>query len=274
MKVIKNINTNVALCVDDNGKQLVAFGKAIGYGKIPYELTDLSIIKRTYYDVDPNLLNVIPALDEKTISIADKTVMYARELLNNPISSSIVFSLADHISFSIKRFEDKLNMTLPIANEIQDLFDTEMEIGRYCLKLIEKELGIKLPKIEATYIALHIINSEASSSKQDELSNEFVIESITRIIESKLGIAIERDGFNYSRFVAHMNYLLKRGKTNQMINSDNAALYKKTAEQFPNTSQVTDEVCAYLVENLRLLLTDEEKLYLILHINRLCSRNN
>ena len=121
---------------------------------------------------------------------------------------------------------------------------------------------------------MHIINSEASSSKQDELSNEFVIESITGIIESKLGIVIERDGFNYSRFVAHMNYLLKRGKTNQIINSDNAALYKKTAEQFPNTSQVTDEVCAYLVENLRLLLTDEEKLYLILHINRLCSRNN
>ena len=273
MKVIKNINTNVALCIDDNGKQLIAFGKGIGYGKMPYELTDLSVIQRTYYDVDANLMSMIGDLDEDVIYIADKTVMYAREKLNNPISSSIVFSLADHISFSIRRYKEKMNMVLPIVNEIQNLFDTEMDIGNYCLKLIETRMEIKLPKIEAAYIALHIINAEARGNRQAEISDEEIIENITVLIEKRFGISIEREGFNYSRFASHMNYLLKRGKTNEMIHSENETIYEKIAGQYPKTSEAADEICVYLLDTLRLRLTDEEKLYLILHINRLCSRN-
>ena len=38
MKVIKNINNNVAICVDDNGHEVVAMGKGIGFSKPPYEV--------------------------------------------------------------------------------------------------------------------------------------------------------------------------------------------------------------------------------------------
>ncbi len=31
MKVIKKINNNVALCVDNHKKELIAFGKGIGF---------------------------------------------------------------------------------------------------------------------------------------------------------------------------------------------------------------------------------------------------
>ena len=53
MKVIKNINNNVAICVDDNGHEVVAMGKGIGFSKPPYEV-DLSKIDRTYYSLDSN----------------------------------------------------------------------------------------------------------------------------------------------------------------------------------------------------------------------------
>ena len=45
MKVIKNINNNVAICVDDNGHEVVAMGKGIGFSKPPYEV-DLSKITK------------------------------------------------------------------------------------------------------------------------------------------------------------------------------------------------------------------------------------
>ncbi|WP_302926203.1 CAT RNA binding domain-containing protein [Holdemania filiformis] len=32
MKVIKKINNNVALCIDQGGKELIALGKGIGLG--------------------------------------------------------------------------------------------------------------------------------------------------------------------------------------------------------------------------------------------------
>ena len=37
MRVIRNINNNVALCLDGNGNEVVAFGKGIGFKKPPYD---------------------------------------------------------------------------------------------------------------------------------------------------------------------------------------------------------------------------------------------
>ena len=38
MRVVKKINNNVAECLDNNGKSLVAFGRGIGFPKdAPYD---------------------------------------------------------------------------------------------------------------------------------------------------------------------------------------------------------------------------------------------
>ena len=44
MKVIKKINNNVAICLDNNGKELIAFGNGIGFPKVPYEIHYLNKI--------------------------------------------------------------------------------------------------------------------------------------------------------------------------------------------------------------------------------------
>lgn len=54
MKVIKKINNNVALCIDNNDRELIAFGNGIGFKKIPYELNNMSEITRTFYGINEN----------------------------------------------------------------------------------------------------------------------------------------------------------------------------------------------------------------------------
>lgn len=71
MKVIKNINNNCALCVDNAGKELVAFGKGIGFTKPPYEI-DLSLIRKTYYEVDESYINLIKEIPKEILMIAEK----------------------------------------------------------------------------------------------------------------------------------------------------------------------------------------------------------
>ena len=56
MQVIKKINNNFAICVDGEGNELIAFGKGIGFPKVPYEIEDLSVINRTFYDIDQKYL--------------------------------------------------------------------------------------------------------------------------------------------------------------------------------------------------------------------------
>lgn len=63
MVVLKKINNNVAICKDGRGRELIAFGKGIGFPQTPYVLTDLRKIERTFYNVSSqyiSMLNDIP----------------------------------------------------------------------------------------------------------------------------------------------------------------------------------------------------------------------
>ena len=63
MKVIRNINNNVAVCLDDNNHEVIAFGKGIGFQKAPYEIA-LSQIERTYYNLEPHYIALLDELPE------------------------------------------------------------------------------------------------------------------------------------------------------------------------------------------------------------------
>ena len=106
-----------------------------------------------------------------------------------------------------------MDLKLPIIHDIQCLFETEMDIGMMALELLRKNMKIYLPEEEAAYIALHIVNAEKKDkNKVSNILDEDVIEEIIDIIEAYFNIEIDRKSFNYSRFVSHMHYLIKRGK--------------------------------------------------------------
>ena len=274
MKVIKNINNNVSLCLDSNNIEVVAFGKGIGFTKPPYEV-DLNQVQRTYYDIDPMYINMISDIPEEILDISDEMISYARRKLDNPVSSNIVITLADHINSAIQRYKENMNIKLPIVHDIQYLFETEMEIGEYALKLIKKKLKVFVPKEEAAYIALHIINAESmNKNKKQEKLDEEVIDDICDIIEKDFQIKVDKIGFNYSRFVSHMHYLLKRGKKNEMVKSENQKLYESLINTYPKTYECIQHVRKYLKDQMNWDLSDEECIYLMLHINRLCARED
>ena len=274
MQIIKNINNNFAIAIDGAGNRLIISGKGIGFGSVPRDLKDITRINRSYYDVDEVYISMINEIPEEIIDISNRIIDKARMVIDNPISSNIVFTLADHINFSIQRYKKKMNIKLPIVYDIQHLFENEMRIGEYGLKLIHKELNIYLPKEEAAYIALHIINAEEQDRNKKVNQDEEIIDKITDIIEKEYDIKINKDNFNYSRFVSHMHYLLKRGKTKHLIYSDNNTIYDKLKNDYQKTYDCVKKVSEYLHRILKIELTDEEKLYLMLHINRLCTRED
>ncbi len=148
MKVIKNINNNVSLCLDSKGNEIVAFGKGLGFIKPPYEI-DLKKVERTFYNLNPNFINMIQDISVEAFEIADKVMNYASIVLDCELNANLVFTLADHLNFAIKRHEQGVNLKLPIVTDIEQLFEQEIDVGRYALTLIQDRLQISLPKVEA-----------------------------------------------------------------------------------------------------------------------------
>lgn len=122
---------------------------------------------------------------------------------------------------------------------------------------------------------LHLINAEEQPVDATlSYDSNIVIDKVTKIIEAYYELSIRRDSFNYSRFVSHMQYLLKRKESNSSISSENSRLFQKMKEEYPKSYACALDILKYFEDTLSWHPSDEEVLYLMLHINRLCARED
>lgn len=273
MEVIKKINNNAAICIDSAGNELVAIGTGIGFPPIPYNLVDLSSVQRTYYGVNPMYFELLNQISEEIFNVVSKIVEIFRSMTNSSVSPNLVFTLSDHVNFAIEREKKGILIENPLYYEIQHLYEMEYEIGLKAIKLIHKDLNIRLSKGEASNIALHLINAKSVplAANRSNHINE-VLEEIVQIIGEHFRIYIDKNSINYSRFVSHFQYLMKKEHSDKKTSSENYKLYKSVKEEYPETYKCVEKVNEYLKSELNLELNEEESLYIMLHINRLCVR--
>ncbi|MCB6637306.1 PRD domain-containing protein [[Ruminococcus] torques] len=276
MQVIKKLNNNFAICMDKEGKELIAYGKGIGFPKVPYELTDLNQIDRTFYDIDDKYLDLLQELPEKVLDFAAKLVDIAHNELQYELNPNLVMTLADHIHFCIQRARKKIVVQMPLISEIEQSFPKEAKIGKYAVRQMERRFAVQLNENEASGIAISFANARNSAEKKADTSIQKwfheALEDTISIVEDTVGILIERESFNFARYSSHLMYLLKRIDSNQTLDTDNGIMYQSIREEFPEIAECIDKIEVYFEKRFDIQLSKEEKMYLMLHINRICVR--
>lgn len=272
MEVIKKLGNNAAICKDHSGRELIAIGLGIGFPKCPYVLDDLSKIDRTFYNVDSEYISLFEDIDSGIFKISADVIDLAITMLSVPLKQNAIFTLADHLNFALVRLKKGMIFSTPIANELRDLYPVEVKIARYTLNLLQKNLKAALPESEIYAIAMNIINSEEtySSNNQITLKSEF-IQEIVSIIEAQMKVSIDTNSFNYSRFASHMQYLFRRKSQYSEISSTNRKLFEVLKKEYPETFTCVLLIKESIFHKFSWSIEDEELLYLILHVNRLCS---
>lgn len=276
MKVVKRINHNAALLVNDKGTELVALGKGIGYPDGPDEVS-LAQIERTFYNVDARYLPLLNEIDPKVMEFSAQITDIARANISRELSANLPFTLADHISFAIKRCREHMYVQMPLSCDVQQQYPVEFKIATFAHAGIEREFGVFMPRGERAGIALCIVNSVmASSSKaksNDVRREERLIEKLVTTIEKDLDIAVDRDAFDYARYDTHVRYLLERVRTGEPLNTDNAALYQPLCDEHPAVAACVDKMAELIEETYHASIVPEEKVYLMLHVNRVYAGN-
>lgn len=273
MKAIKKINNNIAVCLDSQNHELIAIGKGLGFHDMPYEITDLTTIQRTFYNVDSMYIELANQIPENVLETAAQIVDKVRLIVDAPINSNLVFTLADHIKFAIERRNKGMIITAPLQYDIQHLYSDDYDLGVMALQIVNQQLKVRLPAEEAANLALHFINAKVMAEKElNNVGNDDLIAGITDIISGYFEVYIDKHSFNYSRFVTHLQYLLKRQDQGVFIKSDNKEMYISMVKKFPRTNECVEQIAKFLKEQLGFELEQEEKLYLMLHVNRLCLR--
>lgn len=272
MKVIKKINNNFAIAIDGNQEELIIYGRGVGFPVMPYDLDDLSVIDRSYYNVDPKYIELFNAVSDEIILIASEIVDTCRNRLDSLLNPNIVFTLSDHIAYCVKRLNKHIHIEMPLIYDLQQSYPKEIKIAKDAIKLINQRLQIKLPDSEAAGIAINIINNEMSPQKwQMNLNTHEMIEHITKIVEQSFHLNIECDSINFTRFATHIQYLFQRLVRNEPLKTENIQLLDILKKECPIEYSTALKIIDYLEREFNKNIQKEEILYLMLHINRVCT---
>jgi len=274
MQIVKKINTSAALALDSAGREVIVLGKGIGFPAVPYELTDLSRIERTFYDVDPKYLGMIAELPQPIV-MASADIADAAEIeLNCRLNPNLPFTLADHLAFAVERLKNGIDLTTPIAYDIRHLYPKEAGLGEQALEILQQQTGLALPASEAVSVAMHLINAEAESGDLHSLLMTIkIISEVEKIVEKNLGITLDKESYHYSRFAMHLRYLINRLASGTQTEERGAEMLRTLAREYPAIYLCAQQVARYFKGTWGWECNDEEVLYLMLHINRVQERS-
>lgn len=271
MRAIKRINNNAAICVDGNGRQLIALGRGVGFGEMPRELA-LKDVKRTFYGIDAKYLSFIDEVDPDILEFSAQFADVVTQQLSYELSPNLPITLADHIQFAIKRAREHMVVSMPLAIDVEQAHPVEYRLAEIALKGIRRTFDVRMPEGEAAGIALSIVNSAVgSSARAAELSErtDRLLAGIIQIIETDMGVKVDQGSFAYARFTTHLRYLLNRIANGKPVESENLGLYEVLEEQYPEVVVCAKRIAGLISHSFDAELTREELIYLILHVNRI-----
>lgn len=270
MRAIRRLNNNAAVCLDSRGREVIALGKGIGFGDLPRELR-LEEVEQTFYNLDSSSENIMRDLPAETVVFAAKIVAIAANKLPYALSPNAALLLADHIAFAIDRTRKQLHVAMPLAYDVKQNYPMEYHIGEYTVQRVHREFGVELPRDEAAGIALNLANARATSSTDAGKSRgvDEMVEDVTEIVENFFHIIVDRDSFSFTRYVTHLQYLFQRVRRQEQFNSENLRLFSSLREEFPQVNACVEEIAAHVEKKWGYTFSEEEKLYLILHVNRI-----
>ena len=274
MRGLRKINNNAVICLDSTGQEMIAMGKGIGFGTLPREIP-LAQVERTFYNVDERYLGVLRDLPPDVLDFSARLLDIARNELPYTLSPNAILTLADHIAFTIERARRNIRVKMPLAYDVEQLYPAEYRIGQYAVKRIQKEFQVGLPGAEAVGIAINLLNARVDGDSAPDAAgagctDSEMLEDITEMVENHFNLIVQRDSFNYSRYATHMQYLFGRIHTSKTIASGNSQMYDSIRAEFPDVAACAEEITAHIQRKWGCALPEEEKLYLILHINRIC----
>ncbi|MDR2833992.1 MAG: PRD domain-containing protein [Streptococcaceae bacterium] len=271
--VVKSLNNNLVLAVDENQEELVLFGKGIGFKKKKDDEIDATLITKIYksQDFHSDFTSIIEHIPEETFSVTQEIVTQATDYLGVKLNPSILVALSDHIQGALDRQKSKIQLSdTTLQWEIPFLYYKEYEFGKQSLSIIEKELGATLPSLEASFIALHFVNAQDGVNSMNEtiLITE-IIKNMVKIIQQLFDRTLDKESIDYSRFVTHVRYFINRQLHNKAQDSNqDDRLYQIIQENYPKSFAVSLMIKDMLKKQYNIQMVDSEIVYLVIHIDR------
>ena len=273
MLVEKVVNNNLVISRNEDGKEIILRGKGIGFQKKRGQAVEQNLVERVFIPNDEKesqtfqkLFSEIPI---KYLEVSEEITNRGRTAYQLNVTDSILLPLSDHIAGAVKRHELGVDLDNPMLFDIKRLYPTEFKLGTDAIGIIKERLNIELSKNEASLIAFHFANAGmGTGSIAKAIPVTQTIQDILDIIEQSYQIELDKEDWNYQRFITHLKFFVQRMLNNEQYPEENDDWFEIIKKELPRTYICITKIADHIYETHKYELNREEMLYLMLHIER------
>ncbi|WP_337019124.1 PRD domain-containing protein [Leclercia sp. AS011] len=273
MITIKKSLNNSMLLVDNDQREMILFGKGIGFGAKPGTNIDLAQVEKVFLPLSDlksrHFLSLTDTIPAAFFDISHEILILARRLCGDKLNSVLLFTLAEHLHFAVERSRSGQRILNKLSWEVKRYYPQEYSVGLQARAQVNEKFEVELPEEEAVNIAFHLIN--ASSQDNDSTAHQQVelVNRIADIVRYKLGRTIDTQSVNYMRFITHLRYFAERVLAGKIALSETEDFYQELMRHRPDAMTVAWAIRDYVQDKYQLTLPKDELTWLSIHISRL-----
>jgi len=274
--VHKVLNNNVVIQIDDAGRERVLMGRGLGFGLKPTDPIDATKVEKTFVlregDERTNELRLLSEVPYPVLESVSRAVDDAERTLGRALGRGFMIAVVDHIQFVLERLDQGLRIPSTPMPELRVLHPQEFAAAAGMARSIGTALDRELPPEEAVFLTMHLLNATRDEPNGTAALLFRRVQHVVTTVENGLGVRLDTESLDYARFVLHVQFLLQRLVARSMLRSHDTSFFEFAKHSYPASFEIATEVKAYVRAATESELTDEEVLYLIVHIERLKSQ--
>ncbi len=268
-RVIKVLNHNaIIVLAPDNQRRLLVIYKGIGFGRKTTERLELPEEAELYSlesaSEKGDAAGIASQVDPVCLEIAGSILKEAEKNFGN-VDRQILFPMADHLNFAIRRMQKGETISNPLKDDIRLLFYKEYQTAGTACRLVKENYGVELSEDEVGFLALHVHSSIEAESVSQSLQTAQVVRICISYIEEQTGKQLEVTSIGYNRMMNHIRYMVTRIQMDEEIKV-NLNDYMQT--KYPEIFHLAEDLCNQVSRFLRKSYHDSEIGYLAIHIAR------
>lgn len=274
MIIGKILNNNVVVTTNEKQEEQIVMGRGLAYQKKVGEAVDESKIDKIFILNDSasstKLQELMVHIPMEYLQVGEEIVTFIKLRMGKKLNDLLYISLVDHIYSAITRSKEGIDVKNFLLWDIKRFYKSEYEMGLETLNIIEKNFGVRLKNDEAGFIALHIVNAELEDdSVEDVYEITRIMQEITTIVKYEFKLEFDEDSVYYYRFITHLKFFGQRLVSgNTYKNDDGDELLEIVKSKYQNSFSCVQKITEFILKKYNYDLSDEEKVYLTIHIER------
>lgn len=267
---VLNHNTVMAIHQDDH-KEVLIMGKGVGFGRKVAERIEVRPEDRLYslqkYKERGGAKEIVKSIAPEFLEVTNAVLDEAEKIFGK-IDRMVLFPLADHIAFAVKRIQNHEQISNPLTEDIRLLFHMEYKVAACIIPILQKKYRISIGDDEVGYIALHVHSAIDNENVSDAIQIARAVRACVQIVEEAMDKKIDVLSLSYNRLMNHVRYMIVRAIKGEKLKM---SLNDYMSVKYPSEFNMAKTICDEIAKMVNCTFEDAEIGYLAMHICRVTS---